>query len=50
MLKNHEVKDLFFANGMSPIGGTSREGHDFFAREVKRWSGVIKSANITIEQ
>ncbi|MEA3156689.1 MAG: hypothetical protein QOK44_4278 [Betaproteobacteria bacterium] len=50
MLKHPEVKDLFFANGMSPIGGTSREAQDFFAREVKRWSGVIKSANITIEQ
>ena len=50
MLKRPEVKELFFANGMSPIGGTARDGHDFFAREVKRWSGVIKSAKITIEQ
>jgi tripartite-type tricarboxylate transporter receptor subunit TctC len=50
MLKHPEVKELFFANGMSAIGGTAREGHDFFAREVARWSGVIKSAKITIEQ
>jgi tripartite-type tricarboxylate transporter receptor subunit TctC len=50
MLKQQDVKDLFFANGMSPIGGTVREANEFFAREVQRWSGVIKSAKIAIEQ
>jgi tripartite-type tricarboxylate transporter receptor subunit TctC len=50
MLKHPEVKQLFFANGMSPIGGTVREANDFFAREVVRWSGVIRAAKITIEQ
>ena len=49
-LQRPEVKELFFANGMSPIGGTVREANEFFAREVKRWSGVIKAAKITIEQ
>ncbi len=50
MLKRPEVKELFFANGMSSIGGTVREANEFFARDVKRWSGVIKAAKITIEQ
>ena len=50
MLKRPDVKELFFANGMSPIGGTVREANDFFAREVVRWGGVIRSAKITIEQ
>ena len=50
MLKQQDVKDLFFANGMSPIGGTVREANEFFAREVQRWSGVIRSAKITIDQ
>jgi tripartite-type tricarboxylate transporter receptor subunit TctC len=50
MLKLPEVKELFFANGMSPMGGTVRDANDYFAREVKRWSGVIKAAKITMEQ
>jgi len=50
MLKHPEVKELFFANGMSPIGGTVREANDFVAQEVSRWSKVIKAAKITIEQ
>ena len=50
LLQSPEVKDVFFANGMSPIGGTVREGNEFFAREVPRWAQVIKAANITAEQ
>ncbi|HYC48097.1 MAG TPA: tripartite tricarboxylate transporter substrate binding protein [Burkholderiales bacterium] len=49
-LQMDEVKKVLFANGMSPIGGTVREGNDFFAREVPRWAQVIKAANITAEQ
>jgi tripartite-type tricarboxylate transporter receptor subunit TctC len=50
MLKRPEVKEVFFANGMSPIGGTVSEANEFFAREVKRWAAVIKAAKITMEQ
>ena len=50
MLKRPEVKELFFANGMSGIGGTVREANEFFVRDLKRWSGVIKAAKITMEQ
>jgi tripartite-type tricarboxylate transporter receptor subunit TctC len=50
LLKRPEVKELFFANGMSGIGGTVREANEFFARDVKRWAGVIKAAKITMEQ
>ena len=50
MLKLPDVKELFFNNGMAPMGGTVRESNDLFAREVKRWAGVIKAAKITMEQ
>ena len=50
MLTLPEVKSVFFANGMSGIGGTVREANDFFAQEVSRWAKVIKAANITVEQ
>ena len=49
-LEHPEVKELFLTNGMSAIGGSVREANDFFVREVARWSKVIRSANITIEQ
>jgi tripartite-type tricarboxylate transporter receptor subunit TctC len=50
MLKQAQVKELFFANGMSPMGGTVRDANELFAREVKRWSGVMKAAKIKIEE
>ena len=49
-LQHPDVKALFLTNGMSSIGGTVREANDFFAREVARWSKVIRSANVTVEQ
>lgn len=50
MLKLPETKDLFLANGMSAIGGTAREANEYFARETTRWSDVIRTAKITVEQ
>ena len=50
MLKMPETRELFFANGVSAIGGTAREANDYFASETARWGAVIRAAKITVEQ
>ena len=50
MLKLPETRDLFSANGMSPVGGTAREANEYLVKETARWGNVIRAAKITAEQ
>jgi tripartite-type tricarboxylate transporter receptor subunit TctC len=40
------VRERFFTEGAEPIGSNSAEMSEFLARDFKRWTEVIKSANI----
>jgi tripartite-type tricarboxylate transporter receptor subunit TctC len=45
-LKSDKVKSLFDDLGIQPAGGTPQELREFMAMEVKKWSPIIKAANI----
>jgi len=49
-LKLPELRERFFAAGMSPMGGTPREADEYFARETARWSKLIRDAKISVQQ
>ena len=46
IMKMPDVRERFFTEGAEPIGSNSAEMSDFLARDFKRWTEVIKSANI----
>jgi tripartite-type tricarboxylate transporter receptor subunit TctC len=45
-LKSDKAKSLFDDLGIQPAGGTPQNLKDFMAREVQKWSPIIKAANI----
>jgi tripartite-type tricarboxylate transporter receptor subunit TctC len=45
-LKSDKAKTLFNDLGIQPAGGTPQDLKDFMAAEVKKWSPIIKAANI----
>jgi tripartite-type tricarboxylate transporter receptor subunit TctC len=46
-VKAPAVSTKFAELGFDPMGNSSAEASDFMRREIDRWAGVIKSANIT---
>jgi tripartite-type tricarboxylate transporter receptor subunit TctC len=45
-LASSTVKEKFFTAGTAPAGGTPQEFGAFIKREVGKWAGIIKDANI----
>ncbi|MBS0550073.1 MAG: tripartite tricarboxylate transporter substrate binding protein [Proteobacteria bacterium] len=48
-LKLEDVRTKFLAHSAEPIGRSPAATAAFFKEEEARWSGVIKSANVTLE-
>jgi tripartite-type tricarboxylate transporter receptor subunit TctC len=49
MLDSEEVKALFFNSGMEVDYRNPRDFAGFINSEIKRWSGVVKAANISLD-
>jgi tripartite-type tricarboxylate transporter receptor subunit TctC len=49
MLAQPEVKKKLSAQGMEPAPMTAQAYSDFFNRDIKRWSGVVKAANAHVD-
>ena len=48
-LKNEEVRSRLMAIGFTPRGGTPEELGAFVQSEIKKWSGVIKAADMKVQ-
>jgi tripartite-type tricarboxylate transporter receptor subunit TctC len=44
-----EVRERFHSLGISPAGGTSQDFSAMLAREIPRWKGIAKAANIRLD-
>jgi tripartite-type tricarboxylate transporter receptor subunit TctC len=47
ILKMPDVREKIEAHGLLPGGGSSKELEVFLDTEIKKWSALIKAANIT---
>jgi tripartite-type tricarboxylate transporter receptor subunit TctC len=48
-LKATDLADRLQAQGLDPVGSTPQEFRDYMAREIKRWSEVVKTAGVKLE-
>ncbi len=48
-LRSEELKARLLAVGLEPVGSTPAEFDTYVRSELKRWEGVVKKANISLE-
>ena len=48
-LKTTDLADRLQAQGLDPVGSTPQEFRSYMAREIKRWSEVVKKAGVKLE-